>query len=223
MRKRKSIIICSVLSALIAAAVFLMSACTIVYYDNDTGTGKDEKSYFENSMDIISLVEEIWEDKIIPYCTENAHSVQTVFEAISKDKKAALEEYGILKSAGLSDYYIIVSGTVQVVSSELNTNANYLEVDAAPYDGKSDFRIQLGSVMKGTSIRDVLSFVKVSDFKNQVEYANLSGAINSKVYDDVISSMSFQDINGKTMDITGVILFSGDTALMTPVYLRTVE
>lgn len=47
------------------------------------------------------------------------------------------------------------------------------------------FPLQLGPVVKGNSIRDSLSFVKFDQFKNQVQFAQFSKALNKKAVEGI--------------------------------------
>ena len=46
------------------------------------------------------------------------------------------------------------------------------------YDGPEEISIQIGSVYKGSSIRDSLDVIKFGDYTNQQDWAAVSQSIN---------------------------------------------
>jgi predicted lipoprotein len=54
----------------------------------------------------------------------------------------------------------------------------HLLVDVPPYDGQPDLKIDLGTAIRGTVLRDALSFIQFSQFVNQVDFAKVASALN---------------------------------------------
>ena len=45
--------------------------------------------------------------------------------------------------------------------------------------------LQVGPIVKGNAIRDASTFIRFEDFKNQVQYAQLSKALSKRALQDV--------------------------------------
>ncbi|MFN5995702.1 MAG: DUF2291 family protein [Paracoccaceae bacterium] len=50
-------------------------------------------------------------------------------------------------------------------------------------DGATDLTLQLGPVIKGTSLRDVAPFYRFGDFRDQIEFAKLARALKRVDFD----------------------------------------
>ena len=70
-------------------------------------------------------------------------------------------------------------------------------------DGKADLTLQLGPVIKGSSLRDVAPFYKFGDFRDQIEFAKLARALNDR------ASAGLQvpegELVGKTVSFSGTV------------------
>ena len=85
-----------------------------------------------------------------------------------------------------------------------------------------DAIIQIGPVIKGTAIRDTLDFMTFGMFVNQIEFAQLSNALNKKAYDTVLSKFDRDTIIGKTIVFEGAFtqVPYSDKILITPIVLE---
>jgi predicted lipoprotein len=63
--------------------------------------------------------------------------------------------------------------------------------------------IQIGPVIRGTTLRDALSFVQFSDFTNQFDYAGAANALNEHVLRTVVESANVDALQGRTIDFVG--------------------
>lgn len=84
--------------------------------------------------------------------------------------------------------------------------------------------VQVGPVLRGTAIRDALSFVRFTDFANQTEFAAVSNALNDRVLQDVVGRLDLGSLTGRTLTVIGAASFAGlgsDRAVnLVPVTLR---
>jgi predicted lipoprotein len=60
-------------------------------------------------------------------------------------------------------------------------------------------------VIKTNAIRDSVGFLKLDDFANQVEFAELTKAFNARVQEDLITKTDATALKGKTISFTGCL------------------
>jgi predicted lipoprotein len=70
--------------------------------------------------------------------------------------------------------------------------------------------IQVGPVMRGTALRDAVSFLSFTDFANQSEFAAISNALNDRVLRDVLGALDVASLQGRTVTVIGAASFAGD-------------
>lgn len=79
-----------------------------------------------------------------------------------------------------------VRGEGLVVRVDLASRVGRALIDLSPDDGQADVALQVGPVIRGTALRDALSFVSFSDFANQLEFADVGHALNAQVIASVV-------------------------------------
>ena len=75
-------------------------------------------------------------------------------------------------------------------------------IASQPYDGRPDAAVQIGPVIRGTTLRDALPFIQFSQFVNQLQFAQVGNALNDRV-SSALKSFSNQDLAGS------IVVFSG--------------
>ena len=63
--------------------------------------------------------------------------------------------------------------------------------------------IQIGPVLRGTTLRDAVSFIQFSDFTNQFDYAAAANALNDHVLRAVIEPAGVDGLQGRTIRFVG--------------------
>ncbi|MFH2130604.1 MAG: DUF2291 domain-containing protein [bacterium] len=201
----------------------ILSSCTIV--DNEESSGDESKLeiYFvDNKFKADQYVSGIWDRKVLPYFDKKAIELDKVLAVYKDDPEKAGQTFGYREKAEGSPWNFIVAGSGKIVKARTKSRAATMEIDLNPQDGRADATIQIGPVIKGTSIRDSLDFVTFGMFTNQIEYAQLGNALNQKSYSDVLSKFDRAAIVGKTVHFQGAftqIPYSGKI-LITPVKLE---
>ena len=175
--------------------------------------GEEAELTGQKTFDVASEVDAMWDEKLIPELVGEASNLSDVLTAIDQDEDAAEDTYGVGASKGV--FVVKGTGTVETVEDGQN---GALVVRPDGYAGATEVRIQVGPIYKGTAIRDALSFVSAQDVTNQVEWANLSKAINDKVASDVVGAVDLTSAQGKKVSFTGC--FSGGKVLIVPVVLE---
>lgn len=169
-----------------------------------------------------------WDEKMIPTLEEKAQPVNVIVEAAKADLNAAGEKYGT-RANETSAWNFSVQGPAKVIgieSSEKATKTRLL-LDVAPYDGEVDCKLQVSTVLKTNAVRDAVGFLRLDDFKDQVEFAELTKAFNAKIQETIISKIEdVAALEGKEIDFLGAValtkLEDPDDMLIIPVKLSVV-
>ena len=147
-----------------------------------------------------------WDSKMLPTIFEKAADAATILAAAGQDLSAAGQKYGTRENE-TSAWNFCVKGEATVVNIENAEKASKirLAVDLAPEDGAADALIQWSSVIKSNAIRDSVGFLKLDDFSNQVEFAELTKAFNARVQQDLIKKTDATALMGKRVSFTGCV------------------
>ena len=95
-----------------------------------------------------------------------------------------------------------------------------MDVRLQGYDGPEAIQLQVGSVFKGSAVRDSLSFIKYEDYKNQVQWASVSQSIHAVIQKQVLDPLNVASLTGKTVEFVGCFTVDGnDKLLITPVQM----
>ena len=217
--------------ALLVLIVLVQTACTIV---PDTEEGAGEGAEGEGELDIYfvndefnpdAFVADIWDDKVVPYFAESCLPIGDVLAAWNENQEAAGDQFGYREKAEGSPWNFRVTGSGVIVAVNTESRASTVDVDLDPADGVPDLAIQIGPVIKGTSIRDSLDFLSFTDFTNQLEFARLSNAFNAMVNQTVTGELDREALLNKRVTFSGAFtqLQNSPVVLLTPVILTVEE
>ena len=199
--------------AVLAIAMSGVAGCKIKY-DSD----KSASDANGGAFDAKAYVEENWDAKVIPVMQEAPLDVGTILAAIAKDPDAAGQQYGRRAGPGQPWTYL-VKGEGKVTAVDVASRHGTATVEMT-IDGKpTDVVLQIGPVIFGTAIRDGMPFISFGEFTNQIDYAEVSRALNDKATAGLADKMA--DAEGKTLSFAGAATApSGSTPLtVTPVLL----
>ncbi len=170
-----------------------------------------------------TYIDAIWQSKVLTTVDQSGTELQTLLTALKADAVGASQKYG--HREGQRPYNFLVKGEAKVLSVDTASRAGTIKIDLLPGDGQPDATVQVGPVIRGTSIRDALPFIQFQLFTNQIEYADVSNAINDHVIKDVTGSLAVAGLQGKTITFDGAFtLESGGSlsdVLITPVKITT--
>ncbi|WP_019210897.1 DUF2291 family protein [Yersinia massiliensis] len=110
----------------------------------------------------------IWVSKVMPFANSNALSWQQV-------KQQSQPATG----KNSQSHFVRFSGKVMAVDTEGREGTIKIAVEG------DEQALQLGPIVKGNAIRDASTFIRFEDFKNQVQYAQLSKALSKRALQDV--------------------------------------
>jgi len=200
------------------AFALVLGSCTIVRHDQAGASAPTSANSGE--FDSVGYVEKNWSTKIVPELTANAADLGTVLAALKADPDAARTKYGRRQEES-APYNFIVKGSIAVKAANLDSAAATLELATPAPTADGTVLVQIGPVIKSSAVRDVLSFIRFGDFTNQVDFANLSRALNAHVKDGVVNTLDREHLTGKTLKFTGAFAEDGSgKVLITPVLIE---
>jgi predicted lipoprotein len=145
----------------------------------DSGQGR--------AFDAGQYVDSIWNAKVLPAISAGAVDLT---ELLRSHRAGA----------------VLVKGEGRVLRVDTSSRTGLLMIDAAPYDGRPEAAVEIGPVIRGTTLRDALPFIQFSQFVNQMQFAQVGNALNDRVSAG-LKSVSNQDLAGS------IVVFSGAAAL----------
>ncbi|WP_333850785.1 DUF2291 family protein [Leclercia sp.] len=150
-------------AALTGAAALLLTACTVVDLDENgkpiMPADPNAKASFDNQTPQ-QIAQQTWQPRILDAAKSHALDAS----ALSTQLKTPSDK--------AQSVFVRLSGKVErVEASNANEQKLVMTVNGQP------LAIQTGPVMRGNAIRDAAGF-RFDEFTNQVQYAQLSRALN---------------------------------------------
>lgn len=190
-----------------------MSSCVVVKI------GEEGKLTGEVAFDADTIVAEAWDEFIIPDLDAKKTDLAELLNQANGSWKPVADK-GKYTMGTSGDLNFVATGKATVTEIATEKKAGYITLKLEGYDGDMAIQMQVGSVYKGSSVRDSLEFITYEDYTNQVEWANISQKINEKIDKDVITPADIENIKGKTVEF--MACFTADSkekVLLTPVTL----
>ncbi len=190
----------SVLLLAIIMVVFSFAGCAKV-----VKIGEEGKLTGETTFNAGSDVEKMWDSKAVPELTKEAVDLSVILKDSKGDLSTVTKKYGKNSSGTSGSTNFVVKGTGKVTMVDQKKIAGYMQIALNGYSGKAKIELQVGTVYRGTSVRDSLSFIKYEDYKNQVQWAEISQSINKVIQKKVIDPMNVSSLTGKTVEFVGCL------------------
>lgn len=210
MRKRVLVVVMAVMLAAVG-----MTGCVKVVKIGEEGKITGAVTF--NAGDNVAS---IWDSNALPELTQKAVDLPTFLTEANGDFKSLADKYGkySMGTSGELSYTVKGSGTVKLINQE--KKAGYMELTLDGYEGNVVIKLQIGSVYKGSAVRDSLDFIKFEDYKNQVDYAAVSQSIHDLIQKSIIESLDLATLTGKEIDFLGCFTVDkNDELIITPVTL----
>jgi predicted lipoprotein len=172
------------------------------------------------SFDAKAQVTDIWDSKVMPALREKVGDFNPLVAAMKANLDDAGAKHGHRERGEGAPWNFVTHLTGKIVAADTDLSAATVDVDTDG-DGKADATVQIGPVLRGTSLRDALPFVSFTKSANQVEFAQLANAFNDEAYQRALKPLPRNDLVGKTVDLVGVFTTddAADTPTITPVQL----
>jgi predicted lipoprotein len=169
-------------------------------------------------LDVAARAESLWTHDI-PAALEGAVDLVELLAVLANDPAAAGERWG-RREGGPSSVMVEGSGRIVEVDTSSRVGTATVEVDVS---GRPErVHLQIGPVLRGTSIRDALPSVSFDQFVNQIQFADLAGALNARVEGEILASVDREALLGRAVHFVGAVTLDGERPLtVTPLRLVT--
>lgn len=150
-----------------------------------------------------AYVDSIWAAKLMPAILNSAVDAPVLLKALAASPEDARARYGRREANGPA--YFIVKGEGVVIDVDTRSRNGLALVDIAPYDQRPDVSIQIGPVVRGTSLRDATGIVRFSDFVNQLQFADVGNELNDRVLKTVLVPVDKSKVKGRVVSFAGTL------------------
>jgi predicted lipoprotein len=196
------------LVALALLAAVVLPACKIVKTPVPGEGGAIAAGEAGDDARIAALLDETLEAKLLPLIREKAVDLADLRKALAGGLDAAGAAQGNRGAGEGAAWNFAVKGSGKVIAANLESRARKAELDTDG-DGKADVTLQLGPVIKGSSLRDAVALFNFGDFRDQIEFAKLGRVINDRVSAGL--TLPEGDLIGRTLNFTGAVTLTKAT------------
>ncbi|MEP5810304.1 MAG: DUF2291 domain-containing protein [Roseibium sp.] len=190
---------------------------------NDVGADGQSQKVVSSQPggDMNALVADIWEKQVLPHLDETSTDMAELVTAIASGLDAAGDAKGYRPASEGSPWNFSTKVKGKIVSAKTDTRAATADVDVDG-DGTADVTLQLGPVIRGTALRDILPFIDFSSFTDQIEYAKLSRALNARAFESALEDLPRDNLEGQQVEALGAFTVrgGGPPFLVTPVTVK---
>lgn len=201
-----------VLMALLAI-VLISATCRITIVPDEAPITMVNAAGETVTIEELSVTEQYtidhWDTKVIPAIHERAVDASNFLSSVTSDLNVAGVSFGN-RANETSAWSFCVKGEGMVLDIENadKPNKTNLVLDLKPFDGVADIKLHYGKVFSSNiknAIRDGVGFLKLDDFTNQVEFADLTTAFNNKIKNEIILATPADTYKGKVVSFYGCI------------------
>jgi predicted lipoprotein len=210
-----------VLAAILASLT--LSACsaffTIVPISEEKQLNEGG-SATNKGFDKVAYVDKIWDSQVLPTVKDKAIDFDTLYTSLKLSQEDASKKYGN-KMGGPYNFITKFDGKITAVSTESRVGTMTVEAQAA--GNPVELTVQIGPILRGTSIRDGVGFITFNEFVNQLQFADVADELNTRAYNMALKGKTFDaSLVGKTVSVSGTFTLDStlDKLVVTPVYLE---
>ena len=202
-----TVFIILILFCFFSYSIFYASVIRTIEEDELIKKGFDPKLY----------VEKIWNSKIIPTIHKDGEDIVFILDSLFESKEVTEEKYGNRSGTGSYSFMVKGNGIVEALNSESRVGTLSVKLEKT-YD--AEIFITIGPVIKKDSVRDAVKFIQFNDFVNQLDFADVSRIIKTRVLNEIIGPLNLKGIVGKKIIFEGAITFNRkDKIYITPTFL----
>lgn len=183
---------------------------------------KAEKSKSADDFDANAYIDKIWAAKVLPDFKGRAMDLDALLREVAKDPDEAGHAHGHREGDG-NPWTYEIKGEGKIVAVDTASRHGIVTVEVHTETGARKVDLQVGPVVFGTMLRDALPFIKFGDFVNQIQYAQVSRALNDRATKEVREAFDPKDATGKIITFRAAAVLSGDTISATPVSIESVK
>lgn len=210
----KRIFLCALLAGMM---IFLSGCVTVVKIGEEASlTGKVS---FTEALDVSAF----WDSQAVVEVREKAVELSDFLTQNNGDIAKTAKDYGRYTMGTSGELNVAVCGEATVAQVFTAKKAGYLLLQPEGYEGSTVVKIQIGTVFKGTTIRDYLSFLDINDYGDQIKFAQLSKGINQYIQEHVVDPLDIQTLENEKISFLGCFTYiSSEELLITPVSLTRI-
>jgi predicted lipoprotein len=184
---------------------------------------KAAKSKSADQFDASAYVDRIWDSRVLPDFKSRAMDLDKLLQEVAKDPDKAGQAHGHREGDG-NPWTYEIKADGKVVAADAASRHAIVTVEVETASGPRKVDLQVGPVVFGTMLRDALPFIKFGDFVNQIQYAQVSRALNDRASKGVREAFDPKDAMGKTIAFqAAAVLGGGDTISATPVAIESAK
>ncbi len=204
-----------VITALAALFVVYTAASVTVVKEGEEATLTGEVAF-----DPATVATNFWRDNAQDYFSQNAVDLVTLLNEANGDFKSVASKYGYYSMGDSGELSFIVKGSGTVTAVKNKLRAGYLGISVDGYSGNVSSRLQIGPVFKGSAVRDTIKLISYKDYKNQIEWAQVSVAFHDLISKEVLAPIDMASLEGKKVSFIGCFTVSRPSQIqITPVTL----
>jgi predicted lipoprotein len=187
----------------VSAALSLALASCVPWTVRPLDAEKDAPGESAAVASPATFVDSIWTSKLLPAILGSAVDARTLIDALAKSPDEAQARYGHHEANG--PVYFLVKGEGRVTSIDTHSRVGLAMVDLAPFDRLPEVSIQIGPVLRGTSLRDASGLVRFTDFVNQLQYADVANELNDRVLKIVLAPLDLPKLKDRIISFSGTV------------------
>ncbi len=174
-----------------------------------------------NAFDATAYVEKIWTPTAVTDFKTSAVDLATLLPEIEADPEKAGQAHGRGGGEG-NPWSYEVKGEGKVAAVDVTSRHGLMTVDVDTKSGTRQVDLQIGPVIFGTALRDSLPFIHFGDFVNQIQFAQISRALNDAATKHMMNGLNPKDLAGKTIVFYGAATQGSASARMsvTPISIE---
>ncbi len=187
---------------ILALSLGLLSSC-VPWTVRPIEAGSDTSAGPAAAANPAAYVDSIWTAKLLPAIGNSAVDARALLDALAASPENAQARYGHREANG--PVYFVVKGEGVVTAVDTRSRNGTALVDVDPLDQRPDVSIQIGPVLRGTSLRDATGVVRFTDFVNQLQFADVANELNESVLKRVLSPLDKAGLKGRRISFTGTL------------------
>jgi predicted lipoprotein len=170
------------------------------------------------AFDAAAHVGSLWVEDV-PAALEQAVDVRDFLPALAADPAGAGARWG--RREGSGPFHVIVKGSGRVLDVDASSRSGVATIEIEVPGGADQVRLQIGPVLRGTSIRDALPTVSFDQFVNQIQHADVANELNARVERETLAALERETLRGKGIRFVGATTLGEERPLaVTPVRLE---
>jgi predicted lipoprotein len=205
------------------AALIALAGCRIEERSaaDVSATAAPAGSFENKAFDPAAQVQAAWTVKAVPELTARAGELGALRKAMAANLDAAGAQHGYRERGAGAPWNMATLVKGKIVSVDTESSAGKIGVDVDG-DGQADAEVQIGPIMRGTSIRDGLSFISFTSYANQIDFAQLANAYNKKAFESALKDLPRDALKGKDVQVIGVFTTEdgAEMPVVTPIELK---